>query len=796
MRRVLFSVITLLFAYNVDILAQESSVTKNADGKDFSQLKYAWHAQWITHPDASTLDFGSFLFRRSFELSSKPESFMIHISADNRYRLYVNGHYVGMGPETGDINNYRYETRDIASMLNEGRNVIAAEVINYGEFRKASQMTFQTAFICQIDASVGRSDLDTGFGGWKVVRNEGRGVTPFASNFELGYYVAGPGDILYCDKFPWGWEQLGFDDARWSEPRAATVEFAVGRGFLYGSTWFLTPRELPYVTERRTDFARAFIEQQQVDIPFAKNVWSIPANTQASVLLDHGHHTIGMPEIVFSKGRGAQIKVTYSEALYDKDMNKGHRDDVSGKRIIGYYDLAYPDGGVGRKFAATAMKTYRYVQVDIKTADQPLEISDFYGVNTTYPFTIEGAFRCDDSVINKIYDAACLTLRNSSYEDFIDPYFEQLQYIGDARIEALAALSMSSDLRLMRKAIETFDNSRLPLGLTQSRYPSYIVQIIPPYSLIWIGMIYDYMMYGGDMNFIRQRTNGMMSVLDWFSNHIDDTGLLYDLRWWNFTDWATGYPSGIPPGADDGHSTNISLQYALALQKAAKIFSELENDKRANELTQQAEKIVSAVNNRCFAHDRQMYREAVENNIFSQHTQILAVLSGAVDPKRQGDFLRQIIADKSLIQTTLYFKFYMFEAMLQAGIGDLYTQNLNSWRELISMGLTTFPETDINPRSECHGWSASPAYHLLNIVAGIRPARPGFNQVIIEPHMGPLTGLEACIPTPNGKIEVRYELNAGKLTAQIVLPKESTGIFVWHGRQYRLNEGLNRYTKI
>ncbi len=54
-------------------------------------LKDRWAAEWIAHPTAPGKDYGVFLFRRSFDLRNKPEQFVIHVSADNRYRLFVNG---------------------------------------------------------------------------------------------------------------------------------------------------------------------------------------------------------------------------------------------------------------------------------------------------------------------------------------------------------------------------------------------------------------------------------------------------------------------------------------------------------------------------------------------------------------------------------------------------------------------------------------------------------------------------------------------------------------------------------
>ncbi|HHH49508.1 MAG TPA: alpha-rhamnosidase, partial [Saprospiraceae bacterium] len=139
-------ILSFLFLSNI-AFAQESDSKINYQGKDVSSLKHAWSAQWITHPSASTLDYNVFLYRREFDLTTKPKEFIIYVSADNRYKLFVNGQKVCAGPARGDINHWRYETVDIAPYLDAGKNVIAAEVVNFGEFRHAAQHTFQTAFI-------------------------------------------------------------------------------------------------------------------------------------------------------------------------------------------------------------------------------------------------------------------------------------------------------------------------------------------------------------------------------------------------------------------------------------------------------------------------------------------------------------------------------------------------------------------------------------------------------------------------------------------------------------------------
>ena len=158
---------------------------------------------------------------------------------------------------------------------------------------------------------------------------------------------------------------------------------------------------------------------------------------------------------------------------------------------------------MNRLFQPMGMKTYRFIEIEAETKDEPLIIDDYFGVYTRYPFDENAAFITNDKELTAIWDAAWLTIQNSSTDSYIDPYYEQLQYIGDTRIEAMVSLVVDGDDRLMRKALEMFDKSRMPNGLTQSRYPSYIVQIIPTYSLLWVNMVYDYHMYRDDDPFFK-----------------------------------------------------------------------------------------------------------------------------------------------------------------------------------------------------------------------------------------------------------------------------------------------------
>ena len=103
-----------------------------------------WSAQWITSPEADG-GYGVYFFRKSLTLSGDPEQFIIHVSADNRYKLYVNGTQVALGPAKGDVRNWSFDTVDIAPWLHAGENLVAAVVWNFAEQRPVALMSLGKA---------------------------------------------------------------------------------------------------------------------------------------------------------------------------------------------------------------------------------------------------------------------------------------------------------------------------------------------------------------------------------------------------------------------------------------------------------------------------------------------------------------------------------------------------------------------------------------------------------------------------------------------------------------------------
>jgi len=480
-----------------------------------------------------------------------------------------------------------------------------------------------------------------------------------------------------------------------------------------------------------------------------------------------------------------------------KDRRKGNRNVIKGKTMLGMKDQFLPDGGRRRMFRTLWWRTYRYLQLKVQTGDQPVTLDDLRGIFTAYPFTVRASFESGNPTLQKMWQVGWRTARLCAHTTYMDcPYYERLQYAGDTRIQVLISLYMTGDDRLAKNAIELLNDSRIPEGITQSRYPSHLPQFIPPFSLFWINMMHDLWWYHGDAAFLHQFLPGMRDVLGWFDHRMTPSGLLGKLDWWDFVDWTPQFKNGVPPQEANGQSSILTLQFAAALQNAAALESSFGSKHFALQDRALAEKITKSVYAKCWDPSRGLLADTPARNNFSQHANILGVLTGAIPLKDQRPVMQKVITDSSLTQCSYYFRFYLFRALKKAGLGNDYLSQLGPWKHMLKMGLTTWAETPAPTRSDCHAWSAHPNFDFLNTVAGIEPAQPGFRKVLIQPHLGALKHLAAAVPTPEGEVTVKYVRENGKLDAHVTLPAGVTGWFVWGGRKLALHSGEQRVQAI
>ena len=761
-----------------------------------------WRASWIAPADTPPNDYGVYAFRKSFELAEKPPRFVIHLTADNRYRLFVNGEPVTIGPARGDLMHWCYESIDIASLLKAGGNVIAVQVWNFGIYAPHAQFSRRTGLLIQGDGTP-ESVVDTN-ATWQVKQDQSFSPVPL-DMAKLGTFItSGHGNRIDASKAIKGWQQENHDSSGWSKVELVSPGFPWGTGTQ--GDWLLVPRMIPLMEDSPQTFAAVRrADGVNVSPGFIHGTAPIviAPREKASLLLDQGKLTTAYPELLVSGGKGAKLRITYAESLYkaEKGGDKGNRDEIEGKVIRGLVDEFLPDGQGEFLFRPLRFRTFRYVQLEIETGGEPLRILCYSSRFTAYPLELKATFETGEQRLDRIWQAGWHTQRLCANDIFYDcPYYEQMMYVGDTRIQALITRYMSGDDRLMRRAIDLFDGSRVPEGLTQSSYPSRVPQFIPPYSLSWIQMLNDYLLVNGNESYVRGKLNAVRSILDWYQNQTDPaTGLYAAKSWWNFVDWPNEWPwddatriGGVPSRDKDGVSSILNLQWVLALRDAATLYRHFDRKSDADQADKTADHVLHQVFQRCWDPQRGLLADSSERNTFSQHANVLLVLA---DPGGQLGYaprklMETVLIDSSLIQCTMYFRFYLNEALLAAGMGDRYLDQLQQWETMLAQGLTTFAERPDPTRSDCHGWSASPNYHFLRIVCGIQPTAPGFSKVRIEPNLGKLREVTASMPHPLGPICVKFKRSENaEIYGWAELPPGLNGELKVNGRTHQLTGG-------
>jgi hypothetical protein len=671
----------------------------------------------------------------------------------------------------------------------------------------------------ELERSVGTAveSLDTGLPGWRVQIDTAHRFQNDGTRFE-GYH--GYFEHRVSRETPVDWLTSEFDDSDW--PAATPLYIAERHENRRDPTspYGLLPRMIPPLEEERVDrFSDVFLPggheatRDWHSLLVADQSLQIPPHCTINVILDAGRLTTAYPELRIRGGAGAHVRLVYAEALrlpwntpdavllghpqplanlasHFADESNGWTFDRRGQ-ITGWSDVWEPAGYSAEEFEPWHWRAFRYVGLEITTAAAPLTLHTIKHRFSAYPYRITADFTCSDDRLELIWRTALHTMQLCSHETFEDcPHYEQMQYAGDTMITSKIAMLTTGDYALSRQALYQFDWSRLPEGLTQSRYPSRLLQVIPSWSLHWITSVRDYVYCSGDLATVRDLLPGTRAVLDWFRRHADVDGLPQKLPFWNITDWCPWWPRGVVPGADAGPTCIISAQYILALDEVADLCRLTGRECEASALSSEAAALRASLHRRFWSDAEGLYFDRPGGPEISQYGNAWAVVCGAADADTRARLLARFPADPKLAPGSFFCWHTVFRALELSGAYDRMPEFLGPWHEMIDHGLDTFVEENSYWRSLCHAWSAHPALEFLNRVLGVTPAAPSFARVSITPHVCGLTHARGSVCTPCGLIEVAWRVANGRFTLEATTPSDiSVHVRLPDGSQHECTGG-------
>ncbi|MBI4578333.1 MAG: alpha-L-rhamnosidase N-terminal domain-containing protein [Planctomycetes bacterium] len=113
-----------------------------------------WQAKWIWLDDEAGPRNLYLCARRDFDLTDTAgAAFRLHVSADSRYRLYVNGEWIGDGPARSFYWAQQFDTYDVGDLLRDGANTLAVLVSHYGEGTFQYDPSGQAGLLVQLERS-------------------------------------------------------------------------------------------------------------------------------------------------------------------------------------------------------------------------------------------------------------------------------------------------------------------------------------------------------------------------------------------------------------------------------------------------------------------------------------------------------------------------------------------------------------------------------------------------------------------------------------------------------------------
>lgn len=755
-------------------------------------MKFLENSNWIwilSWSDADKKIPRTVLFRKNIKLTEIPQKAELEISADTRYKLYINNDLVEVGPSKGDKSIWFKDHLDITRHLKKGTNILAVIVLrypenpmdgNHGMFRTATPGLYVKGKITTADAQEISLDADAS---WKCKINKNVSFVREEERFApliVHENTSGNAEIF-------GWKTSEYDDSKW-ESAKPYINVEIHQAVSPGN---LQERTIPYMYRKDHRFTDIMAVSKSVhsqekwqEFIEGKTALEIPSDTEEIVEISAGEEMTGYISLVLSVGKSADITLTYAEAYVQEEhvgpdhvaLKKDRLDQKNG-HLEGYQDN-YHVAGLGTQdepeiYEPFWFRTFRFVQLHIKTGAEPLTLQHFDYQETGYPLEVSTSVKTSDESLSDIWEISERTLRRCMHETYEDcPYYEQLQYVMDSRTQILYTYSVSADDRLARKCIDDLARAQRYDGLLNCSYPNCNPNIIPGFSIYYILMIYDHMMYFGDRKLVEKYMPTVERILQFFEEHLSEKGyvgktggLIMEEAFWSFIDWAQEWnpTSGMPPAGLKGPITMESLLYIYGLQHAAKLAEYLGRKDEASQFTERAVKAQNAVRTYCVNTDG-MVQDGPGVEEYSQHCQVFACLTDTIDTDQaRVNILRTIEEKDHFAQCTVAMRFYLFRALEKTDLYAYTDQYWEAWRTMLKNHCTTCVESEAYARSECHAWGSLALYELPGTILGVRPAAPGYEKIEIRPVSGYLKKAEGTVKTPKGMIYVKWTKEGDKL---------------------------------
>lgn len=780
----------------------------------------AWQARWIWYQKPVGEKNCFVLFRKSFQMEQAAQAATALITADSRYKLYVNGQYVGRGPVRYKPSHIFFDQYDVAPHLTPGKNTIAV-VAHFLGVPTEQYLVGTEGFLFEltVKAATGKEFTVASNETWKAFR-----ATAWNSKSPREFWCQGFVEILDFRQLPKDWINAEFDDSTW------------GPCFVIGpppqEPWTnLVPRLIPQLVEKPTRprlllrigevqdsppaeygmvgpqmQAETILPMETVQIQNPEHlldgsgqptlIVTPQAGRSATIILDFGREVAAMPALEVEGVDGAEVDIGFSEVLRD------------GKPVVVRKVATFPPSKTAdRLILRDGLQSwerffytgFRYMQFTFRKCQKPVKIHYAGATLTHYPFEDRGYFRCSDPLLTQVWEVGRYTTMCCTSDVYVDcPWREKGQWV--EMVTPLVSHVCFGAREVADQYLRTLAISQDSEGRLWIPYPSSWYTEIPDQSMWWGMHLWQYFLYFGDRSTLEDLDPAFTKAAAWFDKHVEPPGLISTRNWdtpilfmqkavrpyvWIDWGWQQTYAK-VPLLQRYGQSAALNCIYYQFLLDAAKIVNVLGRRAEAVEYEEKARKLKQAINQTYWSEQEGFYYEDLSHKLRGGQASILAVLYEIAPQEQWARICKTIVNDKyEAGDSSPHFYLFVLEALKKAGQFDRALEAMRvRYGNMLARGATTWWEAwnvDVNSAlfvpetwSYCHAYSAGPTFTLSTAVLGVCPTGPGFSTFSVQPQTADLDWAEGTMPTPAGPISVAWHKEAaGQLTISIGVPEKT-----------------------
>lgn len=716
-------------------------------------------AKWITvtpAPDASAL----YIFKKRFSVTKAVESFVVRISADTRYRLYINGKELAHGPCQSTQYVKYYEELDCKNALVQGENEISIQLLHISprigySFTTAPHhenpaLYFDGTLVCE-----GKME--------KIVSDESFAVSR-VKNVSFFHPASTMRSLAPFESVE--------GDAEYQELACCELYTPHIEDNSYGS-WGV--KELYRIEKRPIQLLELL---PKVPLPSVREYYD--ENGSYNIILDAGAYTTAMLRYEFQAPQGTKLKLIYAECMRtpgeDGSLGKDMRDNIDGVIPVGVSDSNHYDeltaSGNTQTYEPFWYRAFRFIRVECSRKPEHFRAS---AARYTYNFETDalrggiGSFHSSDSKYAKLWEVSRNTLECCTHETFADcPFYEQQQYVGDGRFESVYAWKLSNDSRMQKKLIIDTAHSLQTDGQIATTSPNMWTQIIHVSNFYFVNLIREYLRFTDDRAFVKTQIGALSCNIAYFESTKTPEGLINPPDGCHFIDWASAWKKGHPEGGDKAPMAIYNLMYAASLRDAAEICEACDYQGLATDYRALHANLVAAVNKYFYNEEVGLYADLPGEKSFSEHANVWAILSDAVTGDAANALAERMMNCSFIVKSSFSKNYDLLRALDKAGCYEKYADKiLVQWDDMLEKHCTTWCESLSFPRSECHGWSCTPMYEMSAMILGVTPREDGYRKVRIKPFTMGLDFANGRIPTPYGYIDVAWKRKDGSFSLSV-----------------------------